>query len=107
MIDVISPAAPGSLMRAARITAPGVFRISKRDCELYSVQITGSGAWGRFKIVQGDGRALFEMPSTFTGSFVVGAGALGGLIVVIDAMTNYESAQLCVNFRERDRGDQT
>jgi hypothetical protein len=101
VVDVLVPASAGTLMRCAVLDEIGAFRISRRDCELYSVQIVSAGAWGRVSVTDGRGRRIFRQPSTFTGSFWLSAGALSGLIVHLEsAMT---APTLSVNFRERDR----
>ena len=98
LTDVEVPAAPGSLMRAVQLWDNGKFRISRVDAELYSVQITSAGAWGRLRVWNGLGRKLFHQPSTFTGSFWLSAGAEGGIIVELESMTN--APTVTVNFRE-------
>ena len=100
-IDVYTPCAPGSLMRSAQIFQPGLWRISRRDSELYSVQIVGSGAWARCKVVDAAGRTLWMQPSTFTGSFWLGAAAIGGIIVQIWSSHEFEAANLTLNWREK------
>lgn len=98
--DMILPCAPGSLMRAAIVDRVGVFRLARRSCELYSVQIASAGAWARMRVLNGRGRVLWYQPSAFTGSFWLGAGAEDGLVVEIGAMDR--APQLIVNFREPD-----
>ena len=103
LIDIVTPAAPGSLMRSAKIHQVGSFRISRRDCELYSVQIVGAGSYGRAFVRNGLGRVLWQQISCFTGSFWLSAGAIGGLIVELRAASDGDAANLTVNFRELDR----
>lgn len=98
--DVKIPAAPGSLMRAAQICHLGLLRISRRDAELYSVQITSSGAWARLRVFDGDGRLIFIQSSTFTGSFWLGAGCRNGIIVSSEAQS--VPPTVAINFREKD-----
>lgn len=99
IIDIYAPTAPGSLMRSISILRSGLWRISRRPSELYSVQIVSSGAWGRARVLDAlDGRPLWFQPSTFTGSFVLGAGAYGGLIVELDAAD--VAPNLTINWRE-------
>jgi hypothetical protein len=86
MKDIRTPCIQGSLTRTLRLTEIGEFRISRRAAELYSVIIESSGAWGRVKVTDLDGRMLFYQPSTFTGSFYLMAGS-NGLIVNIQAAT--------------------
>lgn len=94
------PAAPGSLMRAAMLDSVGKWRISRRDAELYSVQIVSAGAWARIRVYNGKGRILFPMLSTFPGSFWLSAGAEDGIIVDLESMTM--APIVTVNFREQD-----
>ncbi len=99
LIDLRVPAAPGSLMRSVVVSKPGKYRLARRDCELYSVQIVSAGAWGRAKVMNGKGRPLWEQPSTFTGSFWLSAGAEDGIIV---HLYSTESPNLTINWREPD-----
>lgn len=99
--DIEVPAAPGSLMRAVMLWRPGKFRISRRDSELYSVQIASAGAWAHLTIYTGEGRKVFKQMSTFTGSFWLSAGCEGGIIAFLEAATTAPTVTL--NFRERDR----
>lgn len=100
-VDLYVNAAPGSLMRSIKIDEPGLWRLARRSCELYSVQIISSGSWGRARVMNGHGRKLWEQPSTFTGSFWLGGGAEGGLIVELSSQD--VAANLTINFREPDR----
>ena len=88
-------------MRAVQLWQPGRFRISRRDAELYSVQITSAGAWAHLTLYAGSGRKIFRQLSTFTGSFWLGAGCEDGIIVYLEAQTT--APTVTVNFRERDR----
>ena len=99
-IDLYAPCAPGSNMRSLKVDRVGRWRLSRRDCELYSVQIVSSGAWGRIRVSDGQERPLFEQPSCFTGSFWLSAGALDGLIVEVASLD--AGANLTINFRESD-----
>lgn len=98
--DLIVQPAPGSLMRAVQLDALGKFRPSRRDAELYSVQITCAGAWGRVRVFDGKGRKLFNMDSAFPGSFWLSAGAESGIIVSLESDTM--APTVTVNFREQD-----
>jgi len=100
LIDLYVPASPGSLMRAVQLCQNGKFRISRRDAELYSVQIISSGAWAHLDVYNGKGRKIFPMCSAFTGSFWLSAGAEGGLIVCLLSRTT--APLVMVNFREKD-----
>lgn len=99
-VDLYAPCAPGSNMRSLKVDRVGRWRLSRRDCELYSVQIVSSGAWGRFRVSDGRGRELLEQPSTFTGSFWLSAGALDGLVVEVSSIDR--GANLTINWREAD-----
>lgn len=101
--DVITPPAPGSLMRSTWLTRAGVYRLARRDAELYSVLISSSGAWGRFSVSNGLGRPLFFMPSPFTGSFWLSAHAEGGIVVELAAMNPSDAADVTIAWRERDQ----
>ena len=87
-------------MRSALLTANGVFRLSRRDCEFYSIMITSSGSWIAILITDGKGRPLFHQPSAFTGSFVLGGEAEGGLIVHLHGS---DPPQVTINYREPDQ----
>lgn len=100
LTDVMVPPAPGSLMRAVQLSEVGKFRISRRDAELYSVQITSAGAWGRVRVYTGAGRQVFRLNSTFPGSFWLSGGCEAGIIVDLDSAT--AAPTVTVNFRERD-----
>lgn len=101
-VDLYAPSAPGSLMRALRVGSNGLFRLSRRPCALYSVQIVSSGVWGRARVMDGDGRKLWEQPSTFTGSFWLGAGSLFGLLVEMSSDNADDAANLTINWTEQD-----
>lgn len=100
LIDVYTPAAPGSLMRTAVLDKPGHYRLARRDCELYSVQIINAGDWARARALTGEGRPVWYQPSTFTGSFWLCGGLEGGLIMELDAL---ETVCFAINWRESDR----
>jgi hypothetical protein len=100
VLDIIVPATPGSLMRATQLWQKGYFRVSRRDCEVYSIQITSSGSWAALYIYNGLGRILFHMDSAFTGSFWLSAGAEEGLIVHLHSRATPPT--ITVNFREKD-----
>jgi hypothetical protein len=96
--DLEVPPAPGSLMRAVQLDQVGKFRVSRKNAELYSVQITSAGAWGRINVFDGEGRKVFCLPSAFPGSFWLGGGCFGGIIVYLDSMDM--APIVTVNFRE-------
>ena len=79
--EIHAPASPHMLFRAHQIRESGLFRLSRRDCEFYSIQIQAGGGWGRIAVYDGNGLLKFYQPSTFTGSFKPEAGCEGGLII--------------------------
>lgn len=97
-VDVEVPHTPGSLMQSAYLDTVGRWRIARKNAELYSVQITSAGAWAQLIVANGRGRTLFHMPSTFTGSFWLGAGADDGIVVTLVSQTM--APIVTVNFRE-------
>ena len=103
LIDLYAPPAPGSLMRSVQVMRAGRVRIARRDAEVYSVQIISAGSWARARVLNGEGRALWEQPSTFTGSFWLGAHAAGGIVVEIASGLEYETANFTINWREPDQ----
>lgn len=98
--EVYAACAPGSLMRSATIDALGLVRVARRSCELYSVQILSAGAWVRARVLTGSGRPLWFQPSTFTGSFVLMAGAEDGLVLEMGGIDR--GATIMLNWREPD-----
>ncbi len=102
VIDIYTPSAPGSLMRAARVDSEGVYRLARRDCELYSIMIVSAGAWGRLRVTDGNGRSLFLQPSTFSGSFWLSAGAEDGLLVHVGVRSDGDAGSFTINWREED-----
>lgn len=103
LVDLYAPSAPGSLMRSIAIMRSGVFRLARRDAELYSVQIVSSGSWARARAMHADGSPIWEQPSTFTGSFWLGAAARGALLIEIASSREHEACNLTINWRERGR----
>lgn len=109
--DIYAPAAPGSLMRSMRLTMSGLWRLARRDAELYSVQIVSAGSWARARVLNAAHdpiwpspdmeEMLWYQPSTFTGSFWLGGAARGGLLVEISSNLPYEACNLTINWRER------
>jgi len=88
-------------MRSLKIGRPGIWRLARRDCELYSVQILSAGAFGAVRVLNGQDRVLFHQPSTFTGSFWLGAGAEGGLVVELYSIDM--APNLTINWRVASR----
>lgn len=101
MLDVLTPAGPGTLMRAVALAELGVYRLARRDCELYSIQVVSAGPWCRARVMNGKYRVLWYEPSTFPGSWWLGADSEDGLIVEIAGKDT--SASLLINWREADR----
>ena len=99
--DIYAPAAPGSLMRSVRLTRAGLWRVARRDAELYSVQIVSAGSWARARVIDGAEKILWYQPSTFTGSFWLGAYAEGGILVEISSALPHEACNLTIDWRER------
>ena len=99
-IDLYAACAPGSLMRAQIVDKIGLFRLARRSCELYSVQIASAGAWARVNVMNGLGRVIFPMPSPFTGSFWLSGGAEDGLLVEVGGLDR--GPMLIINYREPD-----
>ena len=98
--EIFAACAPGSLMRSAVVDDLGLTRFCRRDCELYSVQILSAGAWIRARILTGTGRPIWFQPSTYTGSFVLMAGAEEGLI--LEQGGRERGGTLMLNWREPD-----
>ena len=109
--DIYTPAAPGSLMRSAQLTRAGLWRLARRDAELYSVQIVSAGSWARARVMSAANNPiwpspyleemLWYQPSTFTGSFWLGAYAAGGIVVEIASNLPHEACNLTIDWRER------
>jgi hypothetical protein len=99
LIDLHVRAAPGSLMRGINLRRNGLTRVCRRDCELYSVEITCQGSCGYLKLTDGNGVAKFYQPSAFTGSFVLAGHCSDGLIVDMCAET---PPTIMINWREQD-----
>jgi hypothetical protein len=98
IVDLYVPPAPGNLMRSKQVQGRGFFRLARRDCEFYSIMIL-CNAWGRARVMDGNGRALWYQPSLFAGSFVLCAGAMGGLIIE----STGENANFALNWRESNQ----
>lgn len=108
-VDVFTPADPFSKMRTLICKDSGLFRVARRTCSVYSVEIKSCGSWGRVLLFNEDydidkdweRSVLFCQPSTFTGSFVLEGCAWGGLYLL--AMCGPGSdLVLTVNYREPD-----
>jgi len=78
--EIFTAPSPRSLKRIRMFWTSGMFRVARRDCSLYSVEVANCGAWGRLRIFTGTGRIVFDMPSLFTGSFPLEGFCEGGLI---------------------------
>ena len=95
------PTSKGSLTRAISLGLPGVYRVSRRDASLYSVQIFSGGGWARVKVMTGTGREVFEQVSCFSGSFWLGLGCEEGIIVELSSDDRVPT--IAVNWREADQ----
>lgn len=101
--DLYARPSPGVLMRTVALLEPGLYRLARRTCELYCVQIVGSGAWGRAQMLTGAGRPVWEQPSTFTGSFVLGGECEDGLIANLHCLKPSDAINFTISWREPDR----
>jgi len=99
LVDLYSPTEPGSCVHGVQVDSNGVWRVSRRGCELHSVKILVQGSSGLFDVMTGTGRSLFRQPSCFTGSWPVGCFAEEGLIMVVHCGT---PPSVQVSFRETD-----
>ncbi len=97
--DVFVPPGPGSLMRSHLITSPGKFRLARRECELYSIEIMIPGSWPRFIVRETNGRMAWYEPSAFTGSFTHG----GGMEDMVVEIHSSSTPLAVINWREADR----
>jgi len=95
------PTTRGSLSRSCTLGAIGIFRISRRDASLYSVQIFSGGGWARIKVMTGLGRQIFEQVSCFSGSFWLGLGCEEGIIV--ELYSDDRVPTIALNWREVDQ----
>jgi hypothetical protein len=98
IIDVYRSAAPGSLMRSAALTDVGLYRLARRDAEFYSCTVTHQGTYGLVRVLNGFDETLWTQLSAFTGSFVLGGGADGALLVELYA--GLRAPKATVNWRE-------
>lgn len=99
--DILGRPSPGSLMRSAVISSRGVFRLARRDAELYSVMIMREQ--GSARVYDAEGNTLWYQPSVFTGSFVIMGHAVGGLYVHIHSLDERSTPTLSFNWREQDQ----
>lgn len=99
--EIYAPANPRGLIRTVTLARNGIFRLARRDAELYSVMVAAAGAWGRAKVMNGRGEPKWMQPSTFTGSFVLNGGCEEGLLVELYGSGN-TAPNLTVQWREPD-----
>jgi hypothetical protein len=100
--DIYTPPAPGTLMRMVSLHKSGLYRLARRSSELYSVLIVGQGAWAKARIMTGTGRPVWEMPSAFSGSFLLLGYCEEGIIAHLHAFEQGDSLNFSVQFREPD-----
>lgn len=100
-IDLYTPALAGANMRSRKISESGLFRLARRTCSLYSIEIKASGSWGRILIFDEKELWKFFQPSTFTGSFVLEGCCYDGLYVHSKSGPGTD-ALLTINWRELD-----
>lgn len=95
--DIYTKTNRGSLTRQLPVYKPGVYRLARRTVDLHSVLVLATGP-GFFKIYNGNRELIWNMPSIFTGSWMVGAGCENGLI--IEVAMHYPNIQM--TWREED-----
>lgn len=76
--EVKAPSAPNSLTRMHVIDAQGTYRLSRRDCELYTVNVIRSGMASRIELYTGDLRGVFSLPAGSSPGFCSDSFPLGG-----------------------------
>jgi hypothetical protein len=99
--DLYTEPIAGSGMRMRTIRESGIYRLSRRTCNAYSILIEGIGAWGRIILFDGRATEFFHQPSTFTGSFVLDGCAFDGLYCHSYSGPGSD-AIVTVNWREMD-----
>lgn len=62
------------------IVQPGLWRLTRKDATIYSVQILSCGAWGGLSAYNSHRRMVWHQPSAFTGSFNLIGYCAGGII---------------------------
>jgi hypothetical protein len=100
--DLYTPSLPGMLMRSLLVRESGLFRLARRTCSLFSVEIKALGSWGRILLFDEHENLIFYQPSTFTGSFVIDGCAFDGLYLLSDCGNGKTDALLTINWREAD-----
>ena len=102
LIDLYAPAAPGTMLRSARIRRKGLYRLSRRECVLVGTLVLAPESGVSVVIADGDGKEFFDMPNMFTGSFYLGAGCDHGLLVSVHSAHDSDSINLTLTYREID-----
>src|SRR6516225_4545518 len=78
--DITAVAKHHSGRCSASITTTGLWRLTRNQAVMYSVQILSCGAWGGLTAYNGKRRMIWHQPSAFTGSFNMMADCEDGLI---------------------------
>ncbi len=99
--DLYVPPSVRSLMRTVCLSKHGKWRLARRHCRLQSVMICSAGAWAALVSYTGIGRQIWMMPSTFTGSFYLGAHCERGFIMELHSLTT--APEISVSWQEADR----
>ncbi len=102
MIDLYAPAAPGTMLRSARIRKRGEYRLSRRECVLVGILILAPESGVSVQIADGDDRIFVDFTNVFTGSFYLGAGCNHGLIVKAHSQMDSDSINITLTWRETD-----
>ena len=76
--DIKAPSAPNALTRMHVIDTPGTYRLSRRDCELYAVNIIRSGMASRIGLYTGKLRGVFSLPAGSAPGFCSDSFPIGG-----------------------------
>ena len=99
--DLYAPASPTNLVLAIVINRSGLFRLARRTCALKAVEIKAGGSFGSLRAYDGNGKPVYNFPSTFTGSFPLEPCCWDGLYI---HSTNGGGAPclVTVSWREKD-----
>jgi hypothetical protein len=100
--DVVVAPHPGSLLRAAVLDRPGVYRLARRSCQLDTVFLGNLGSWAQCTIYTGAWRPVLHLPTMVTGTFKLGGYCERGLLTRISARSG-ASPLVSVSWREPDQ----
>lgn len=92
---------PGTLNRCEVFTESGLFKLSDRECALYSIQVVSCGSWGSITTYNAKGEPKFFMPSNFTGSFFHKIWHEGGMYLRAKCIPGADSI-LTISWEELD-----